>query len=185
MKVRPAMFVWRNVEVLLDDGQAVRAKAMVPDGRFKALCDRQFSLDEGYALGPVDNVANASRGGFFASVKEAWNNLPEDDERFPSPEHLRKRALVAAGWAFHSQEVWDTERDARKHVISLRKHDEYAIIKPSGTVVDVWVAKSIAHGQITADEWKVVKPRALDWIAAQINVARTELERHAKDGGAR
>lgn len=185
MRLRPANYVWRDVEVLLDDGQALRAHALVPEGRFKALCDRQFVLGEGYGMGPVDNVANASRGGFIASVKEAWKNLPEEDERFPSWEHLRKRALCAAGWCVHSQTVMDTPKDARKLAIESRKLDEYAVITVKGNVVDVYIAKSIAHGQITADEWKVVKPRALDWIAAQIDVKRTELEHHSKDGGAR
>lgn len=185
MRLRPAQFVWRNVEVLLADGIAVPARALVPEGRFKALCERQFVLDETYAWGPVDNVDNGSRGAFFASVRETWNSLAEDDERFPSHEHLRKRALVAAGWCLHSQTVMDTPKDARQLAIQSRKLDEYAVIQVKANVVDVYIAKSIAHGQITAEEWRVVKPRALDWVAAQINVKRTELEHHSKDGGAR
>lgn len=167
------MFTWTEDEVF------------VPVPRFKALCVRQYAIGETYALGPVDNVANSSRGGFMASVKEAWKSLPEEDERFPSWEHLRKRALVAAGWCLHSQTVMDTPKDARNLAIQSRKLDEYAVIQVKGNVVDVYIAKSIAHGQITAEEWKVVKPRSLDWVAAQINVRRTELEHHSKDGGAR
>ena len=160
-------------------------KAMVPEPRFKALCERQFAGDETYALGPVEEVSSGSRGHFFASLKESWNSLPEEDTRFPSIEHLRKRALVQAGWAKHAEYVMDTPKDAKNMARALRNADEYAVIKVSGSVVDIWTAKSIAAGQISGEEFQVVKTKALDWIAALTGATRTELEQHSKDGGAR
>lgn len=171
--IRPVMFEWTAEGV------------MAPLPRFKRLCDRQYAVHEQYALAPVDNISDSSRRGFFGAIRETWRNLPEDDNRFPSEEHLRKRALVGAGWAAHSQYVLDTPTDAKKLAVILRRHDEYAVIRVSGNTLDVWVAKSIGGGQITPEEWKQVKPRALDWAAAQIHVRRTELEKHSKDGGAR
>lgn len=183
--IRPVMFSWQDVDVIFDAGEVRRTKAMVPVPRFLPLCLRQYVEREQYALGPVENVPNASRGGFFAAVREAWNNLPEDDDRFPRHENLRKRALVAAGWATHIQTVMDTPADARKHAVDLRRVDEYAVIKVSGNVVDCWIAKSIAAGAITAEEWRVVKVRALDFVAGLSRTTRGELEKHSNDGGAR
>lgn len=185
MRMRPAMFLWSNVEAVLADGEVRSVEAMVPLPRFRQLCLRQFAIDEQYALGPVENVPNASRGGFFAAVRDAWDSLPEDDARFPHPEFLRKRALVHAGWATHTQFVMDTPADAAKMARGLRKADEYAVIKVGGNVVDLWTAKSIAAGAITAEQWREVKPRALDYVSGLAGTTRGALEKHSKSGGAR
>lgn len=173
MRIRPVMFEWTDDEV------------MVPVARFKPLAVRQFAVGEQYALAPVENIPGASRGGFFAAVAEAWKNLPEDDARFPTREHLRKRALVHAGWAMHTQFVLDTPKDAMTMAQGLRRADEYAVIKVSGPCVDMWTAKSIAGGAITAEEWKDIKPRALDFCSALVGATRRELETHSRDGGGR
>lgn len=166
--IRPIMFLWTEDEI------------MAPLGRMLPLARRQYAIGETYALGPVENIAGSSRAPLFIAVKNAWNSLPEDDKRFPTEEHLRKRALVAAGWATHRQVVMNTPEDAMKMVAAARALDAYAVITVKENVVDIWVAKSIGAGQITAEEWKVVKPRALDFVAEQINTTRTELERNSK-----
>jgi len=184
-ELRPVQFVWMMVDVCDPDSGEVRAAhAMVPLPRFVQLATRQYEVGEQYAMGPVENIPGRSRAPLFIAVKEAWNNLPEDDKRFPSDEHLRKRALVAAGWAHHTQHVLDTVADAIKVVEGFRKLDAYAVIKRSENVVDVWIAKSIGAGAITAEDWKVVKQRALDFVAEVANTTRTELEKHVKQGGA-
>ncbi len=171
--IRPVMFTWT------DDG------VMAPLPRFRALCDRQYAVGEEYALGPVENIPGNSRAPLFIAAKETWNSLPEDDDRFPTPEHLRKRALVRAGWATHAQYVLDTPKDAKALALALRQHDGYAVIRISGSTVEVWTAKSIAAGQISAEEWKVVKERALAFLATVTGVTSGELQRHSRSGGAR
>ena len=160
-EIKAALFEWR------DDG------VMNPLPRFKALCDRQYVVGEQYALGPVEEVGQGSRGGFFAELRDYWDSLGED-HRFESFDHFRKRALVAAGWAKHSQFVMDTPKDAREMAVGLRRVDEYAVVRVEGSVVDLWIPKSIAHGQIKAAEWKEVKPRALDWAAKMAGTTRQE-----------
>lgn len=171
-RIRTAIFVWTEDDV------------MVPLPRFKTMCVRQFAVGEEYALGPVEQVSSGSRGGFFAELRNIYDSLPETDTRFPSFTHFRKVALVNGGWATHSHEVLDTPMDARKHARGIRRHDEYAIIRISGRVVDVWVAKSIGHGQIKDHEWKEVKPKALAWARAQVGVTKSESEQHMEQGGA-
>lgn len=175
-RIRPAMFRWSEVDVQTDGGELRRVRVMVPLKRFATLCARQFELDEDYPLGPVEGVPSRSRAAIFAQVHDTWDNLPEDDKRFPSEEHLRKVALVRAGWAFHSQTVLDTEADAQRFAIGLRKVDAYAVIKVSDCTVDVWVAKSIAAGQIGAEEFAAVKKKALAWLASLTGSTPEELE---------
>lgn len=183
--IRPVMFRWQEIDVCVDGGEVRRMRTMMPHPRFLALCGRQFALDEDYPLGPVEGVPSRSRGGFFAAVKEAWNNLPAEDERFPTPEHLRKRALVAVGWATHAEYVMDTPKDAKNMARALRSSDEYAVIKVSGSVVSIWTAKSIKSGAITGAEFQVVKTQALDWVATLARTTRRELEQHVSEGGSR
>lgn len=166
--IRPVQFIWT------DEG------VMKPLPRFKTLCDRQYAVGEEYALGPIDNIPSKSRAGFFVDLHNAWSTMQEGDNRFPSETHLRKRALIAAGWATHTQTVLDTPKDAQKSKIMLNRVEEYALVTIGGCVVDVWIAKSIANGQITAEQWRVVKPKALAWIAEQANTTVEDLQNFRK-----
>ncbi len=179
--MKPVMFRYETVDICVEGGEVRRMPVMVPHARFAALCKRQFAEGEDYPLGPVEGVPSRSRGGFFAGVKEAWNNLPAEDQRFPTPEHLRKRAHVHAGWATHAQYVMDTPKDAKQMARGLRGSDEYAVIKVSGNVIDVWIAKSIAAGTagLDAKKFQEVKTRALDWVATLARTTRAELEANA------
>lgn len=178
--IRPVLFRWREVDVQTDGGELRRAKVMVPHQRFATLCARQFELEEDYALGPVEGVPSRSRAAIFAQVHDTWDNLPETDQRFPSEEHLRKTALVRAGWAKHSQTIWKSKADAMQHALDLREVSEYAVINVDGEdnswVVDVWIAKSIAAGQITEGEFREVKKKALAWLASLTGSTPEELE---------
>lgn len=183
--IRPVMFTWAEVDVCVDGGEVRRARAMIPLSRFLPLCKRQYVDGEEYALAPVENVPSGSRGRLFIEVRETWNSLPEDDERFPTQEHLRKRALVAAGWTDHAQYVLETAKDAKQMARALRRADAYAVIRQVGNVVEVWTAKSIAGGQIHADEWRGVKQRALKWLADLTGSTAKALREHSRDGGGR
>ncbi len=179
--MKPVMFRWQIVDVCAEGGEVRRTPVMVPHARFAALCKRQFAEGEDYPLGPVEGVPSRSRGGFFAAIKDAWNSLPEEDQRFPTPEHLRKRSLVQAGWASHAEYVMDTPKDAQKMARALRASDEYAVIRVSQNVVDLWTAKSISAGTrgLDAKKFQEVKTMALDWAATLARTTRAELEANA------
>ena len=178
-KLRPVLYRYHEVDVQGEGGEVRRVWAMIPHARFNALCKRQFVGNEDYALGPVEGVPTKSRAAFFACIGEAWDQLADDNQRYPSKEHLRHVALVKAGWATHSQTVMETPKDARLFAIGMRKASEYAVIVVKGCVVDVWVAKSIATGQIHGDKWKEIMGKALDWVATLARTTRAELEANA------
>ena len=80
-------------------------EAMIPHRRFQAECDRTFVVGENYRLAIHEDRSTASHNHEFAFVAEAWAQLPEHlAEQFRTPEHLRKRALISAGY-FNQQEV--------------------------------------------------------------------------------
>lgn len=177
MTIRPAQWRWMKAEVRIGDGEPLHIHVMIPHQRFVEMCIRQFEHGEDYALGPVEGVSSKSRAHFFASLKSAWDSLPfELVQQYPSVAHLRKKAVVVAGWAKHTHTVFDTPKDAVNHAKDLRKIDEYAVIKCSGCVVDFWIAKSIRPGQINGKKWQEVKDKALDWVATLARTTRAELE---------
>lgn len=179
--MKPVIFRWETVDVCVEGGEVRRMSVMVPHARFGALCKRQFEVAEDYVLGPVDGIPSRSRAPLFIAARDAWNNLPEEDTRFPSDEHLRKKALVMAGWAYHHQAPFETVEDAKAHAIGLRRVDEYAVIVRKGCVVDCWIAKSISAGTpgLTKEKFQEVKTKALDWMATLARTTRAELEANA------
>lgn len=182
MSLRPAMFRWSQVDVQNDAGELRRVLVMIPHERFGTLCKRQFDLNEDYALGPADNIPGRSRAPLFIGVREAWNNLPAENTEYPHWEHLRAAALIkGAGWAKHEHHVLESPNDARALAKILRKHEEYAIIKWSGNVVDIWVAKSVSSGTpgLTVEKYREIQTMALDWVAALVNTTRADLEANA------
>src|SRR5258708_5689576 len=81
---RPIAFEW--------DGEAM--KPLQPK-----LADKEYVVGERYTLAPFEQRSLATHNHEFAWLYEAWMNLPEAlAEQYPSPEHLRKRALIDAGY---------------------------------------------------------------------------------------
>lgn len=178
-KIRAVLFRWQTVEIYKPDGEVRRVKAMIPHQRFAALCDRQFADCEDYALAPTEDVSNKSRAHLFASISTAWKNLPEEDRRFPTPDHYRKWALVQVGHCTESDFVLETEKDAKAMAIGLRKADEYAIIIRRGNVVKFCTAKSIASNAIKHDEFQKVKTAVLDLVSSMARTDSKTLENEA------
>ena len=179
MKVRPVMFRYKEVDLVVD-GKSVHAKVMVPHQRFRQLCDRQFSLDEDYPLAPVENRSMASHNHFFASIQEAFDNLPEAwAQEFPSAEHMRKWVLIEVGFFHLEEHDFDTEKDAKTFAAAVRRRDEYARIKRVGTSVLIKTAKSQDHRSMKKEEFQASKVAVLEYVSEIIGVKRQEIENSA------
>lgn len=158
-------------------------EAMVPSERFAALAKRQFTKDASYVLEPHEPASHKERGFYFASIREAHDNIDgETLARYPTPEHLRKWALIKAGWRKENHTVCDTADDALKLAAFLRRLDDQAVVVVRENVVQIFVARSQRIGNpedgfMTQDEWKKSKQDVLDILSQQIGVTRRELER--------
>lgn len=167
MSAAPILYQW--------DGEA-----MVPHRRFKAECDRTFVVGENYRLVVHEDRSIASHNHEFAFVAEAWAQLPEKfASEFRTPEHLRKRALIEAGY-FNQQEV-----DAGSHAAALRvahfvsSIDEYSVVVVRGPIVVVRRAKSQSRRAMGAKEFQESKQAILEIISAMIDVRPETLARNA------
>ena len=174
LRPKPILFTWNG-------------DAMVPHPRFKRLCDQYFTVHEEYPLEVVENRSLAGHRGFMASVAEGWNNLSEENAKhFPSPEHLRKWALVQCGYASLEETVFDSERDARKFAAMVRRHEEYAVIKVKGNVVQIWTPRSQAmYGpdRMKRPEFEESSRAVLDLIATMSRTTRGELQKEGRRHG--
>jgi len=165
MKMRPVVFAW--------DGDN-----MVPLPRFKKLCDKQFVVGEEYPLEQVENRSMVSHNHFFASVHEAWMNIPESlAPRYPTSEHLRKWCLCQVGCCDEANYVLDTPKDAKSMAAAIRRADEFAVIVVKGNIVRVYTAKSQAMHSMRKGEFQEAKTAVLDLLASMVNIKRSELEK--------
>jgi hypothetical protein len=127
--------------------------------------DRDYVVGEVYKLVEHHERSEASHRHFFASIKNAWDNLPDERlDDYPTPEHLRKKALVACGYADHRDHVCANKQEARKLRAFIKPMDDYAIIECRENIVRVWTARSQSVKAMGAKDFQDSKQKVLDWL---------------------
>ena len=164
MTDRPVQFQW--------DGEA-----MVPANRFWAgVCDKQFVVGERYTLAEHHERSGNSHRHYFAEVKTAWDNLPEDQaERFPTPEHLRAYALIKTGWHDKADFVASSKAEALRMAAFLRPIDEYSIVLVKDNIVSRFTAKSQAYRAMNKKDFQASKDAVLDYVSGLCGISVEEL----------
>lgn len=149
-------------------------------------CNEHFVIDEVYKIEFREERSGNSHRFFFASVSEAWRNLPENIANlYPSPDFLRRKALVMAGYA---DEIDIPLPDgtpaemAREIAKTIRKLDSYAVIIPSGDVIKVYRAKSQSVRSMNKADFEASKNAVLSIVADMVGVTPAELASNAAQG---
>ena len=154
----PLYFSW--------DGESMR-----PLPRFISLANKQYVVGEKYRLVEENERSQVSHSHFFASVMEAWRNLPHEyAERFPTETHLRKWALVRAGYADERSIVAGSPEEAQRIGAFVRPSDPYAVITVNDCVVTVYTAQSQSKKAMGAKAFQDSKTKVLDIVAALVGV---------------
>jgi len=162
---RPLKFRW--------DGAAM--KPIVP-----AAAADLYETGKSYWLEPWEPASSASRSHYFASIKEAWDNLPEHmTDRFPSPEHLRKYALIRANYCDERTIVAGSKAEAQRIAAFMRPMDEFAVVTVHEATIVVRTAKSQSARAMGKADFQASKSAVLDLLAPMIGVARPALEQNA------
>lgn len=151
------------------DGEVMRPK--IP-----RLADRYYVAGESYTLVPHEDRSSKSHRHYFASVAEAWANLREQDAaRFRTADHMRKWALIRAGYRDERSIVAPSKADAKRIAAFIRPMDEFAVITVIDAVVTVYTAKSQSMRAMGKKEFAESKQAVLDILAAMIGVSVDEL----------
>lgn len=155
-------------------------EAMVPLPSFAKRCDGEFTVGEVYNLEAVEERSAASHRHYFASVNEAWQNLPEATvEQFPTSEHLRKWCLIRAGYHQSRDIVVSSKAEARRLVAFVKPMDSYAVVVAREAVVTVYTAESQSQKAMGKQRFQESKDSVLSLLGAMIGADPVEIGRAA------
>lgn len=144
------------------------------------LADKHYVVGETYRLVPHEDRSMRSHRYYFASVNEAWKNLPEHlAERFPTSEHLRKYALIKAGFHDSREHVAASKAEAVRLAAFIRPMDEYAVVVVSEAVVTVYTAKSQSTRAMGKKGFRASADAVLDILSAMIGTTPDTLAGNA------
>lgn len=130
-------------------------------------------------LAPVEERSEVSHRHEFAWLREAWLSLPEAlADEYASPEHLRKRALIAAGWCDVRDYACASRAEAQRLAATLRGElDDYTVVVVRDSVVRVCRAKSQARNKMNAADFQASKTAVLEHVAGLLGVDPQSLQR--------
>lgn len=155
-------------------------EAFIPERRFARICDNRFIIGELYPLVVEEERSQATHNHYFAAVHDAWVNLPDDmAERWPTAEHLRKWALIKAGYRDERTVPCATAAEAQRVRALVKGLDDYAVVLVHENVVSVFTAKTQSTKAMKKAEFQESKQKVLDVLAELIGVRTRELERAA------
>ena len=150
--------------------------ALHPLPAFTGRAAARFGIGEVVTLAPAESRSSPSHRHYFACVREAWVNLPEGQaERFPTEEHLRKYALIKAGYGDERSIVCTSPAEARRIAAFIRPIDDYSVVIVAGDVVTHITAKSQSVQVMGKAEFQASKDAVLAILAEMIGIDPTRL----------
>ncbi|MES3028543.1 MAG: hypothetical protein V4820_11895 [Pseudomonadota bacterium] len=157
-------------------------QAQEPLASFRAMAAHRLEVGAVYRLVVEEARSEVSHSHEFAWLKPAWQSLPDTLKgEFPSPEHLRKRALIETGWCSMQDYVCGTKAEAARWSANLRRElDEYALIQVSESVVRVFRAKSQAKNAMGRADFQASKSDIMTWISGLLEVEPETLARQTE-----
>lgn len=155
-----------------------------PLQRFHDALVAEFGEGEIVTLERREGRSASSHNHYFAMIGEAWNNLPEHlADRYPTAEHLRKEALIRAGYRDERSIVCASKAEALRVGAFIRPMDEFAIVAVSEAVVRVFTAKSQSAKAMGKADFQASKEKVLAILADMIGVAPKALAKHVEGVG--
>lgn len=158
------------------DGEAMRVRPS-----FQKRADELFCVGETYTMEALEERSAASHRHYFAAINEAWANLPDHlAEQYPTSEHLRKGALIRAGYRDERSIVCASRAEALRVAAFVKPLDTYALVTVTEAVVRVFTAQSQSQKAMGKDLFLKSKADVLETLAAMIGVQTAALHEHAR-----
>lgn len=148
--------------------------------RSKAACDAHYVVGMHYPMMEWQDRSPNSHNHEFAWLGEAWKNLPEaHKDEHPSPEHLRKAALIEAGYYNETLIDCGTKAAALRVAAYARGDDEFAHVVVRGVYVVIRKAKSQSRRAMDRKMFQESKEAILQIVAGLIGVSPDQLQAEA------
>lgn len=178
----PVPFVWdHGMECCPDCGSILPNAAepvMRPAPGFLKRCAEMFVIGQRYVMEALEERSMRSHRHYFALIREAWENLPDEKvERYPTPEHLRKHALIRTGYRQERQFVCSSKAEAQRVAAFIDPMDLYSLVTFREQVVTVYTARSQSTRAMGKDEFQLSKDAVIGWIAQELKVSPEALSR--------
>lgn len=143
--------------------------------------DKRFVVGETYTMDELHVRSTETHRHYFACIKSAWDSLPDHlRPQYPSAEHLRKFALVNAGYCTKVQHVCKSAAEAERLAVAIRPYDTYQLVMVDGPIVTVYHALSQDHRSMDKAQFQASKEAVLRWIGDLIGVDPTTLSQQAE-----
>lgn len=147
------------------------------DQRMARLADKQFVVGQVYPLEVREARSANSHNHYFAAVHEAWQNLREDiADRFPTPDHLRKYALIRAGYRDERSITCASKAEAQRVASFVKPIDDFALVTVVEATVSVYTAKSQSMKAMGKAEFQRSKDAVLDVLGRMIGTTAEEIK---------
>ena len=142
--------------------------------------DRHFAVGQTYRMEVREERSPQSHNHYFASISEAWENLPPAlGERFATADHLRKYALIRAGYRDERSIVCGSKAEAQRVAAFIKPLDDYAVVVARDAVVVVFTAKSQSMRAMGKKAFAESKQKVLDVVAQMIGTSAGDLGKNA------
>lgn len=140
----------------------------------------KVAIGEVHGWQMAEHRSKSSHDHFFAVINEAWKNIPEDmADDFPSPEHLRKWALIKAGFCSETRVVCANNGEAMTLATKAKAMDKYSVVSIDGKAVTIWTADSQRRDAMGRQAFQEAKERALHIISNLLGIDAATLKEAA------
>jgi hypothetical protein len=142
----------------------------IGDNTFRALRDVK-DIEPGTVAGWArqEHRSAETHRHYFACIADAWANLREDvAATMPSPEHLRKGAMIQAGYCTMTKLAFKTNAEAIAACAFISALDTYAECGVNGTVAVIRRATSQSMKAMGKEEFQKSKEAVLGVISQLI-----------------
>lgn len=140
--------------------------------------DKVFVIGEVCGVVAIEERSAKSHAHYFASINEAWQNLPEHlAGKFGSAEHLRKWCLIKAGYRDQRSIVVGSRAEALRLVPFIKGLDEFAVVTADGATVTAYTAKSQSMRAMGKKDFQESKDAVLRVASELIGVTPDALDR--------
>ncbi len=156
---------------------------MVPITHFVKYCQEKFIDGEVYAFAEADERSLQSHNEYFALLDNAHANLSGSFiKQFPTREHMRKHALIKAGYCNKTIHPAHSEAEALRVLQSVIKMDCYAFVEiaEDHRTTTIYTAESQKEEAMGRKLFQESKEAVLDIVAGWLGVSVDDLRQNTR-----
>lgn len=131
-----------------------------------------------YELVEHQERSDNSHRHFFATIREAFQNLPDAllDE-YPTADRLRRKLLIKGGFCKEQTVECATKAEAQRWADITRQREPDSIVIARGVLVRIFTAESMSYRTMDRKRFQAAKEFILGELSSMLGSTPRELER--------